>query len=86
MDYLTALDGPECRRLHDTRDESSRMILWAAENSMRCHAPAEAARMLAESIDFSRQAQLRARALPAGSRAPTPAEPPRESPAASPRH
>jgi nitrite reductase (cytochrome c-552) len=30
----------------------------AAENSMGFHAPAEAARILGESIDFSRQAQL----------------------------
>jgi nitrite reductase (cytochrome c-552) len=39
-----------------------RLDFVAAENSMGFHAPAEAARILAESIDFSRQAQLAARA------------------------
>ena len=34
-----------------------------AENSMGFHAPQEAARILAESIDYSRQGQLAARAL-----------------------
>ena len=38
-----------------------RIDFVAAENSMGFHAPAEAARILAESIDFSRQAQLLAR-------------------------
>jgi len=62
-----------------------RLDFVAAENSMGFHAPAVAARILAESIDFSRQAQLRARALPAGSGAPIPAHPPQESPPPSPR-
>ena len=35
----------------------------AAENSMGFHAPAEAVRILAESIDYARQAQLLARGL-----------------------
>src|SRR6185503_15048617 len=35
-----------------------RLDFVAAENSMGFHAPAETARILAESIDFSRQAQL----------------------------
>ena len=35
-----------------------RLDFVAAENSMGFHAPAEAARILAESIDYSRQAQL----------------------------
>jgi nitrite reductase (cytochrome c-552) len=35
-----------------------RLDFVAAENSMGFHAPAEAARILGESIDFSRQAQL----------------------------
>jgi nitrite reductase (cytochrome c-552) len=35
-----------------------RLDFVAAENSMGFHAPAEAARILAESIDFSRQAQI----------------------------
>ena len=43
-----------------------RKALWrldfvAAENSMGFHAPAEAARILAESIDYSRQGELAAR-------------------------
>jgi len=37
-----------------------RLDFIAAENSMGFHAPAEAARILAESIDFSRQAQIEA--------------------------
>jgi nitrite reductase (cytochrome c-552) len=40
-----------------------RLDFVAAENSMGFHAPAEAARILAESIDYSRQGQLAARAL-----------------------
>jgi nitrite reductase (cytochrome c-552) len=44
-----------------------RLDFVAAENSMGFHAPAEAARILAESIDFSRQAQLAARAVSAPS-------------------
>ena len=39
-----------------------RLDFVAAENSMGFHAPGEAARILAESIDYSRQAQLAARA------------------------
>jgi nitrite reductase (cytochrome c-552) len=41
-----------------------RLDFVAAENSMGFHAPAETARILAESIDYSRQAQLIARGLP----------------------
>jgi nitrite reductase (cytochrome c-552) len=44
-----------------------RLDFIAAENSMGFHAPAEAARILAESIDYSRQAELSARLLGAGS-------------------
>jgi nitrite reductase (cytochrome c-552) len=40
-----------------------RLDFVAAENSMGFHAPAEAARILGESIDYSRQAQLAARSL-----------------------
>ena len=40
-----------------------RLDFVAAENSMGFHAPAEAARILGESIDYSRQAQLAARGL-----------------------
>jgi nitrite reductase (cytochrome c-552) len=42
-----------------------RLDFVAAENSMGFHAPPEVARILAESIDFARQGQLAARALPA---------------------
>jgi len=40
-----------------------RLDFVAAENSMGFHAPAEAARILAESIDYSRQGQLAARGV-----------------------
>jgi nitrite reductase (cytochrome c-552) len=40
-----------------------RLDFVAAENSMGFHAPAEAARILAESIDFARQAEAQARAM-----------------------
>jgi nitrite reductase (cytochrome c-552) len=40
-----------------------RLDFVAAENSMGFHAPAEAARILAESIDYSRQGQLAAQSL-----------------------
>src|SRR6201988_2220337 len=42
-----------------------RLDFVAAENSMGFHAPAEAARILGESIDYSRQAQIAAPGLPA---------------------
>lgn len=45
-----------------------RLDFVAAENSMGFHAPAEAARILAESIDFARQGQLASRAAPPASR------------------
>jgi nitrite reductase (cytochrome c-552) len=48
-----------------------RLDFIAAENSMGFHAPAETARILAESIDYARQGQLAARAL-----APAPAAKP----------
>jgi nitrite reductase (cytochrome c-552) len=52
-----------------------RLDFVAAENSMGFHAPAEAARILGESIDYSRQAQLgamglRIAAVPAGGSTP----------------
>jgi nitrite reductase (cytochrome c-552) len=40
-----------------------RLDFVAAENSMGFHAPAEAARILAESIDYARQAEAQARGL-----------------------
>jgi nitrite reductase (cytochrome c-552) len=48
-----------------------RLDFVAAENSMGFHAPAETARILAESIDFARQGERLARAVapgPAGAR------------------
>jgi nitrite reductase (cytochrome c-552) len=48
------------------RQAQWRLDFVAAENSMGFHAPAEAARILGESIDFARQAELAARTLPAG--------------------
>ena len=50
-----------------------RLDFVAAENSMGFHAPQELARILAESIDLSRQAQLKAVILMSG---PDPAAPP----------
>jgi nitrite reductase (cytochrome c-552) len=41
-----------------------RLDFVAAENSMGFHAPQETARILGESIDYARQGQLAARALP----------------------
>jgi nitrite reductase (cytochrome c-552) len=46
-----------------------RLDFVAAENSMGFHAPQELARILAESIDLSRQAQVKATALGGGSSA-----------------
>jgi nitrite reductase (cytochrome c-552) len=43
-----------------------RLDFVAAENSMGFHAPAEAARILAESIDFARQAEAQARSIRRG--------------------
>jgi nitrite reductase (cytochrome c-552) len=49
------------RALH--RKAQWRLDFVAAENSMGFHAPQEAARVLAEAIDYARQGQLAARAL-----------------------
>jgi nitrite reductase (cytochrome c-552) len=49
-----------------------RIDFVAAENSMGFHAPAETARILAESIDFARQAERAARAVSAGGSSPAP--------------
>jgi nitrite reductase (cytochrome c-552) len=50
--------------LHELQRKAQwRLDFVAAENSMGFHAPAEAARILAESIDYSRQAETQARAL-----------------------
>jgi nitrite reductase (cytochrome c-552) len=54
-----------------------RLDMVAAENSMGFHAPQEMARLLGESIDLSRQAQVKAAQLTGGALAlaPTPAAP-----------
>lgn len=44
------------RQMH--RKAQWRLDFVAAENSMGFHAPGEAARLLAEAIDFSRQGQV----------------------------
>ena len=53
----------EARRFH--RKAQWRLDFVAAENSMGFHAPQETARILGESIDYSRQAQLSAERLTA---------------------
>jgi nitrite reductase (cytochrome c-552) len=53
----------------------------AAENSMGFHAPQELARILAESIDLSRQAQVKAVTLTSGPGAAAPAPGPEAAPA-----
>jgi nitrite reductase (cytochrome c-552) len=67
VDMLDAMaaakrDGVPAERLAAAqalqRKAQWRLDFVAAENSMGFHAPAEAARILGESIDFSRQAQL----------------------------
>ena len=57
------------RALH--RKAQWRLDFVAAENSMGFHAPQEAARVLAEAIDYARQGQLAARALTTGGAPPT---------------
>jgi nitrite reductase (cytochrome c-552) len=49
-----------------------RLDFVAAENSMGFHAPQETARVLAEAIDYARQAELAAKAIVAARPAPTP--------------
>jgi nitrite reductase (cytochrome c-552) len=58
----------EVRALH--RKAQWRLDFVAAENSMGFHAPQEAARVLAEAIDYARQGQLAARALATRANAP----------------
>jgi nitrite reductase (cytochrome c-552) len=69
VDMLDAIAAAKARGATDEQLapalELQRKAQWrldfvAAENSMGFHAPAEAARILGESIDFSRQAQLSA--------------------------
>jgi nitrite reductase (cytochrome c-552) len=66
-----ATSGELAPALELQRKAQWRLDFVAAENSMGFHAPAEAARILAESIDHSRQAQLAARALTRTPPAPT---------------
>jgi nitrite reductase (cytochrome c-552) len=47
----------------EQRKAQWRLDFVAAENSTGFHAPAEAARILGESIDYSRQAQLAAKSV-----------------------
>jgi hypothetical protein len=49
-----------------------RLDLVVAENSMGFHAPQEVARLLGESIDLSRQAQVKATRLAEGRSPPLP--------------
>ena len=76
LDAVTAArkSGVAPDRLEAAR-ELQRKAQWrldfvAAENSMGFHAPPEAARILAESIDFSRQAQLALQGVAATKPAP----------------
>lgn len=61
-----------------------RLDFIAAENSMGFHAPQEAAKILAEAIDYARQGELAALSstLPAGAAAPAAAAPATTVPAA----
>ena len=61
-----ASDAQLAPALELQRKAQWRLDFVAAENSMGFHAPAEAARILGESIDYSRQAQLAAGKLPQG--------------------
>jgi nitrite reductase (cytochrome c-552) len=68
LDASTRREGGRHRGRIAPALELQRKAQWrldfvAAENSMGFHAPAEAARILAESIDDSRQAQLIAAGL-----------------------
>ena len=85
MALLDMIDAIKVRKDAGATDEAlkpiwelQRKAQWrldfvAAENSMGFHAPQEMARILGESIDYSRQAQLAARALAApAAAAPTP--------------
>ena len=60
-----ALD--EARLLH--RKAQLRWDFIAAENSMGFHNPEEALRILADAIDYARQAELKARLAEQGNRA-----------------
>ena len=64
----------QLKPVHDLQRKAQwRLDFIAAENSMGFHAPQEAARILAESIDFSRQGQLAAGRIRSGNAATQPA-------------
>ena len=69
LSFLAKAGGATPERLAPAlalqRKAQWRLDFVAAENSMGFHAPAEAARILAESIDFARQGQLVAAGPPA---------------------
>jgi nitrite reductase (cytochrome c-552) len=69
MDQLDAMAGAKRVGATDSQLEESRQLQrraqWrldftAAENSMGFHAPQEAARVLAEAVDYARQGQVSA--------------------------
>jgi nitrite reductase (cytochrome c-552) len=76
LDAITAAKkaGAPADRLAEAlalqRKAQWRLDFVAAENSMGFHAPAEAARILAESIDYSRQAERAARTVTLGRTTP----------------
>ncbi len=69
-------NAPELRELEKLQRAAQwRLDFVAAENSMGFHAPQEMARILGESIDLSRQAQVKAVGLRPGTVKPTPSAP-----------
>jgi nitrite reductase (cytochrome c-552) len=80
---------PKLKELGDLQRAAQwRLDFVAAENSMGFHAPQELARILAESIDLSRQAQVKAVLLSGeaiAAEAPAPAPAPTAAPAPAPR-
>ncbi len=71
------------RKLH--RQAQWRLDFVSAENSMGFHAPQESARILAEAIDYARQAELTAKVgAPAQAPAPTPPPAPTQAPTPAP--
>jgi nitrite reductase (cytochrome c-552) len=87
-----AADDPRWKELGELQRAAQwRLDFVAAENSMGFHAPQELARLLGESIDLSRQAQVKAVALLAQpappvreAAAPVPDAAPQPAPAAAP--
>ena len=81
--WQAALDqDPKLKELGELQRAAQwRLDFVAAENSMGFHAPQELARILAESIDLSRQAQVKAVTLTSGTGAAAPAPGPDAAPA-----